>query len=29
MNHSYDDFGKKMAKKVFEQMGYKYDWGKR
>jgi len=23
---SYDDYGKKMAKKVFEQMGYKYDW---
>lgn len=23
---SYDAFGKKMAKKVFEQMGYKYDW---
>jgi len=25
---SYDDYGKKMAKMVFEQMGYKYDWGK-
>jgi len=26
---SYDAYGKQMAKKVFEQMGYKYDWGKR
>ena len=25
---SYDDSGKKMAKKVFDQMGYKYDWNR-